>query len=605
MGLGDRRRALMHRATAVTPVQPAVTRPRGKAQVARSHEPEELDNLQFVLPPPIEMPYHRLIHEDEIRVQATEEESSDEVLSVSEEDVDALIKECADAYDRERFDDLLKECKLKVIEGVVIPFGLGGIVAHYDKDGGNVNTIHNVREGVYATEDERGKYETRGAYDGAVYHGHKKYREINARAKNGPVKDAYAGGMVKGQQNLDHVVSAKEIHNDPGRVLADLVGPDLANTETNLKFTNEHINKTKNYKSIENYIADRRERISGIQNQIDVLERKDRAGGLNENQRKSLEGLKKAKARYDSDGFDEKRARAVDKKARTEMERTINKVYYGSAKFAKSVATTGASEGLKMGWMQAFGLALTEFFVGIIDEARDAYKNGFKLEGDGFWQSLKKRFMRVVRRVVARWRDALDAFKKGFVSGFLSNLVTVLVNCFVRTGKNVVRMIREGFFSLFRAVKILFMRPHGMTMREAAHEATKIIASGLVVVGGVALAEWLDMVIKAAPWLEVISDILVAIVSGVATGIGAALAVYALDKLDIFDVNARKKHASIMARLADMIDGSLAEANAMLVTIDSGVREISESVESTAQHALRAAELANGIKRFGEGSVFL
>jgi hypothetical protein len=526
--------------------------------------------------------------------------------------VDALIKECADAYDRERFDDLLKECKLKVIEGVVVPFGLGGIVAHYDKNGGNVDTIHNAREGVYATEEERRRYAavTPSQYNGTEYHSHKKYRETNARAKMGPVEDAYAGGMITGQQNLDHVVSAKEIHEryngDPGRVLAELTGPDLANIEVNLRFTNEHINKSKREKSIEEYIVYRREKVSRIQGQIEALERKDKIGGLNENQKRSLEGCKKAKERFDSDGFDEERARAVDKKARPAFERTINKAYYGSAKFAKRVAASGATEGLKMGWMQAFGLALTEFFVGIIDEARDAYKNGFSLEGDGFWQSLKKRFMRVVRRVVARWHDALDAFKKGFVSGFLSNLVTVLINCFVRTGKNVVRMIREGFFSLFRAVKILFKRPQGMTMREAAHEATKIIASGLVVVGGVALAEWLDKVIAAScPWLEVISDILVAIISGVITGISAALVVYALDKLDIFDVNARKKHASIMARLADMIDGSLAEANAMLITIDNGVKEISKSVKSTAQHASRAAELANGIKSFGENSVFL
>ena len=564
-----------------------------------------MDNLQFVLPPPVAAPHHLLIRGDEILSPDSGNDSASNILAVSEDEITALIKDCADAYDRERFDDLLKECKNKVVEGVVVPFGLGGIVAHYDKEGGNVDTIHNVRDGVYATEEERLRYDARGEYDSGKYHSHSKYKEVNARAKSGPVKDAYAGGLVKGQQNLDHVVSAKENHNDPGRVLAEVDGPELANTESNLKFTSEHANKSKKDMTMDAYIAYRKKHMADIQKQIDALERKAKAGELNANQKKSLEGLKQNKAKFENDGFDEKRAKAVDKKARSEIDKTLAKKYYGSLKFAKSVAVTGVSEGMKMGWQQALGLALTEFFVGIIDEARDAYKNGFNLKDSGFWESLKKRFMRIVKRVVARWRAAIDAFKQGFLSGFLSNLVTVLINCVVRTGKNVVRMIREGFFSLFRAIKILLTRPNGMTMREAAHEATKIIASGLVVVGGVALSEWLDKVIVLCPPLELISDILVPIVSGVVTGIAAALVVYAIDKLDLFDVNARKKHASVMAKLADMIDSSLADGEAMLVSMDNDIVRIDASVAASALHAERATELAARIRSFGEGSVFL
>ena len=603
MGLGDRRRALMHRSAQVAPNRAVVKRAKKKAEVPS--DDEELDNLQFALPPALAAPHHLLIQNDEIHVEDVPARDPDEILSVSEAEIRALLKECVDAYDKERLDDLLKECKNKVVEGVVIPFGLGGVVAHYDKNGGNVNTVHNVREGVYATEDERRRYRKRGEYDGAAYHSHSKYKEVNARAKQGPVDDAYVGGKVRGIQNLDHVVAAKEVHDDPGRVLAGLNGADLANTESNLKFTNEHVNKSKKALSMDDYVAFRKNRVSQIQGQIDALEHKASAGKLNANQEKSLDELKRAKAKFENDGFDEKLAKSVDKKARAEMEKTIGKAYYGSAKFAKSVAATGAAEGLKMGWQQALGLALTEFFVGIIDEARDAYKNGFKIEDSGFWESLRKRFMRVVKRVVARWRAALDAFKQGVISGFLSNLVTVLINCVVRTGKNLVRMIREGFFSLVRAIKILLTRPNGMTMREAAHEATKIIASGLVVVGGIALAEWLDKMIALCPPLELVSDILVTIVSGVVTGIATALVVYAIDKLDLFDVNARKKHASIMSRLADMIDASLAEAESMLANMDNNLLTIDSSLAAATRHAASAAELNARIRDFGRGSVFL
>ena len=43
--------------------------------------------------------------------------------------------------------------------------------------------------------------------------------------------------IINGSVHLDHVVSAKEIHNDGGRILAGIEGVDLANTKTNLALT--------------------------------------------------------------------------------------------------------------------------------------------------------------------------------------------------------------------------------------------------------------------------------------------------------------------------------------------------------------------------------
>lgn len=593
MGIGSRRRCLLKKCDG------------SLAQDKLIDTREELDSLQFNPLSALLPSYSSQIHGDEIESCAIAKSEFNYDFSVSESEVNALIEKCSATYDKTRLDDLLGECKTKVVEGIVVPFGLGGVLSHYDKEGGNVNTIHNVREGVYATEEEKNRYDNRGEYDSAAYHRHKKYREINRQAKEGDVLDAYTGETVKGKINLDHVVSAKTGHDDPGRVLAELSGSDLVNTESNLKFTNEHINKTKKDLSVKDYILYRQNKMANIQKQIDILENKAKAGSLSVNQKKSLDELKKAKERYQNDGFNENKAKEIDEKARSEINKKINLAYYCSTKFVGAVATTGAIEGLKMGWQQALGLALTEFFVGIIDEARDAFKNGFDIERSGFWKSLKRRFMRILKRVVARWRAALDAFKRGFLSGFLSNLVTVLINCLVRTGKNIVRMIREGIYSLVRAVNILMTRPNGMTLRESAHEATKIIASGLVVVGGIALAEWLDKMIVACPPLEVVSDVLVSIISGVVTGIASALIVYSIDKLDIFDVNARKKHDFIMKQLSDVIEFSLSDAEAVLMTITEDVAEIETSLKRINRCALDINRYNEQIKRIGDESVFL
>jgi hypothetical protein len=46
-------------------------------------------------------------------------------------------------------------------------------------------------------------------------------------------------------------------------------------------------------------------------------------------------------------------------------------------------------------------------------------------------------------------------FGTGAISGYISAIITTLINMFIRTGKNIVRLIREGFISLIKAVTIM------------------------------------------------------------------------------------------------------------------------------------------------------
>jgi hypothetical protein len=170
--------------------------------------------------------------------------------------------------------------------------------------------------------------------------------------------------------------------------------------------------------------------------------------------------------------------------------------YYG-----ERIADTGFSEGAKMGQQQAIGLMAYEFFDAVFDEVHDIYKKGYSYgpSDDRFLSVLKERFTRIAKRIAARWKDVGAAFAGGFISGFLSNLVTVVINMFVTTGKRIVRIIREGFYSLMRAIKMICFPPEGMTAAQAAHEALKLIATGLIVTGGVALEQYIDTMIKAVP----------------------------------------------------------------------------------------------------------
>ena len=61
------------------------------------------------------------------------------------------------------------------------------------------------------------------------------------------LKDAYTGEDIPANStsDLDHVMAAKEIHDDRSRSLAGLKGTDLANSDENLQATNRLTNRTK------------------------------------------------------------------------------------------------------------------------------------------------------------------------------------------------------------------------------------------------------------------------------------------------------------------------------------------------------------------------
>lgn len=82
--------------------------------------------------------------------------------------------------------------------------------------------------------------ENNGPYDPNVYHKAPSYKKTHdkysQKYKEGTLPDAYTGLQLSIENNdkwnLDHVISAKEIHMDPGRILSGLDGIELANDET-------------------------------------------------------------------------------------------------------------------------------------------------------------------------------------------------------------------------------------------------------------------------------------------------------------------------------------------------------------------------------------
>lgn len=101
-------------------------------------------------------------------------------------------------------------------------------------------------------------------------------KEMKRKQQAGELIDAYTGKKFndKDKVNLDHVNSRKEIYENKRRKQANIATEDLANKEENLQPTNEALNKSKNKKSVDEYIAQREEREKSLREQNERANKK-------------------------------------------------------------------------------------------------------------------------------------------------------------------------------------------------------------------------------------------------------------------------------------------------------------------------------------------
>jgi hypothetical protein len=466
---------------------------------------------------------------------------------VTVEEITDHIMSMRGQFQKEHSANFFNEQKDFLINTVVDRFALGGIMAKGDKTGGNVDTVHNARSEVYATDAERERYANNPEYDSHEYHSDSRYIEKNRQGtdsqKEGKLTDEYNGNnmALNEKKNLDHIKAAKVINDDPGRILAELDGVDLANSDWNFAFTDESINKSKKAMSanefankLDNTRVERQARINELSKKND----------LSDQERKELHKLNKLES-VDTNELREKGA-AAEKN----YEKKVNKTYYTSGKFIKNTMTTSIKEGAKMGFRQMLSAFIREVITAVFDEIRDCCTRIKKL-GEKWYHGLSERLKRIGMKIANKWKQILEAGKDGFISGFCSNIVTVIINIFVTTAKNVVRLIREGFFSVVKAVKLLLNPPADMPKGQLYHEAGKIIITGSIITFGILAEEAIDKfpvmaIIKRIP---IIGELLTDILLGLLIAIVTSIALWGWDKLDIFGYKKELMHKFVMETL--------------------------------------------------------
>ena len=392
------------------------------------------------------------------------------------------------------FDNLFRQYEKVIVQSIITSFGLDFIVK--DHFGGNVDTIHNARKGFYQKAENRQAYENRGIYNAAEYHSDPRYiqknRENSILRKDGKLQDAYTGKRFapNDRVDLDHVISASEIHNDPGRVLSGLRGVDLANSDSNLKPTNPHTNRTKKASSMPSFL-----------------------------QKHGHEYTEKQKDNM----------LQINSESRKEYEYKVAAEYYTCSHFANDVASAARKVGIKMGLRELLGFVFTEIWFSIKDEfKKQDKKTGKDIDMKALFKSIGNGVKNGFESAKKKYKELFSQFVKGAAAGFLSSLTTTVCNIFFTTAKDVVRIIRQAYASVIEAGKILLFNPENYPFGERMRAAAKVIATGASIVAGIIVGE----VISKTPIVAypVVGEIVPTFCGTFCTGILSCTLLYYLDR---------------------------------------------------------------------------
>lgn len=395
---------------------------------------------------------------------------------------------------KEQSASLFEQCATNALNAVVGHFGLAAAVLD-SKDGGNVNTTHNVRKGIYASEEERQRYEQRGEYDSNAYHSDENYIAINnqqtKQKKQGQLTD-YTTGKKLGRNekvNLDHKVAAKRIHDDRARVLAEMDGTKLANRESNLAMTNETINKSKQDKTAPEFVEYKHKKVAESER------KQERNASLSDKEQNKLDRLKEIN--------DEQFIAECDK-AQKDIDREIDKAYYTSSKPYKEALLTGAKDAGKMAIHSAIGIVLHDLIKGMMIEIKILVKEFGNESLKEIFTRFKDRLQLIWQDLKARWKDIIAGSLESAILSFFSNIIVFVINTIFTTLKKVVQIIRAGFTSLYQAVKILVNPPKDMPKEDVMKEAAKVLVTGLIsattMLGAAALGKMIE---GAFPFLAI------------------------------------------------------------------------------------------------------
>ena len=430
----------------------------------------------------------------------------DEKLQQALFDYDSIKKQIGEI----KTETVLESCKESVLSNLYTKFAVNSLVAMGDKDGGNVTTLHNAKNQIFANEKDKTQFNRE--YDSKVYHdGNELYRkrkaELEALSAEGNLIDIYTGKNISGkrfevdingkvtEKNIfdnEHPHSAKSIHDRDDFRFAynEKEGADLVNNEKNLGATSYSLNRSKKEKSLEEW--------KNLPSTMDPNKTNEELYGINPE-------LADKKIKESKQFIDKSIAKAKFKK------------------YSKEVAITGFSEGGKTFLYSAIGQISAEFIKAAFDALIEAFKDRHAKSLKEILDSFKSHIQKAVNHIKSNWKEILANSFEGALINFLNNLLVFAINLVATTLKNVVSMIRAGFTTVCSAIKLLCNPPKEMTEDERNEAVMQILVFGMTEVSAIALNECVENLLLTLGLPKNVTEALVYPLTAFMGGIVAAI----------------------------------------------------------------------------------
>jgi hypothetical protein len=416
------------------------------------------------------------------------------------------------------FQNLLDEYQKIVLRSLVTTFGLDFLIR--DQFGGDVDTVHNVRskDVGYKNPQNEDNFFNREKYDSKTYHRDPRYKEMvsKVRVKQEFVVDAYVPGNKifysrasffeenpEKRASLDHIVSANEINEDPGRILSGLDGIDLANSPDNLHFTNVKLNSSKSNLSVDEFIKKNSDQLS--------------------NETKTI-------------------IKELDNESRKNINKKISDSYYSSDKFYIDTFRASHSLGVKMSIREAMGFILVEIFFSC-KERIEAVPNGASLKD--YLSALNKGIDDGFHSIKNNYDVLFKTLGEGYVSGVVASLSATLINAYITTHKVFIKNIRTASVTLVRASNVLLFNPDGFYLGDRFKTTSIIITTGISTILGVTMGEYL----KKSPIASIpeVGNITIDFIQVLISGLLSYTFIYMMDRSKFINnlVNHFNKYAPV------------------------------------------------------------
>lgn len=453
--------------------------------------------------------------------------------------------------------------------------GFGGL--NDFKDGGDISTVHNADKGVFVDDEHRQRYQliynkdTRKKY----YEGRKTDSNDTRLAtqrkrlfQNENVIDGYTGKNLSkdGSTHLDHIISAKEIHeNKRARLfMSNDERNDMAVDERNIVPTNSSLNQSKGEHDLDEW--------------LDKPSSKD-----------------KSQTNQERFGINKEDAHKLKEDAKSFVNDKIN------AARAKEVTTASISRGVKQAKKQIVGLIFyygQEIIVDSLKELALTWKNYSGIKQRLFaikecGNHIKDKVITKIKDIKTIAKDIFNCVSEGFISGVTACIVEGIINMFLTTVKNVSKLLQDGITGLISVVKLWIKNPENLPKNELVKSSIKLISGILATSLGIIAEESIRSGFVAVfPALTFLAEP-VGIVGGIlVTGCLSGLVLYIVDNFGKIVQSIKNSWETIEFGLANSVEDIENRYQMLVSKIDEAYQGLLQQIERHYKKLNKLSELA-------------